>query len=238
VHTSVAIDKRDFADFLVEDKLHVAINLKDFKSVVAHAETLNATVTARYTRPYKPLQLAYEFEGVDAQFTLMTCGEAVEGDNAPTSSRASVPQLSARPTPGPALTPAERANRRNPPPDNPMPPPARSRQIRPLTGLSTQENFAPRTHAEQERPSVPSASASASASASMDFDSLFVPADDDRQWDEMNEEEEPQDILGWDATGQVCGFASVFHCAVADRPLVHRKPSRLHCVTRSLISRD
>jgi hypothetical protein len=41
----------------------------------------------------------------------------------------------------------------------------------------------------------------------MEFDSLFVPADDDRQWDEMDEEEEPQDILGWDASGtQVCGF--------------------------------
>ncbi|KAJ5805023.1 Rad9/Ddc1 [Penicillium riverlandense] len=200
VHTSVAIDKKDFADFLVEDKLHVAINLKDFKAVVAHAETMNATVTARYTRPCKPLQLAYEFEGVDAQFTLMTRGEAVEGgdDNVPTSSRASMPQqLSARPTPGPALTPAERARQNpNPAPDMPPPPVARSRSIRPLTGLSTQENFAQKASAEQ-RPS-----ASSTASASMDFDSLFVPADDDRQWDEMNEEEEPQDILGWDATGQ------------------------------------
>jgi cell cycle checkpoint control protein RAD9A len=37
----------------------------------------------------------------------------------------------------------------------------------------------------------------------MEYDSLFVPADDDRQWDEMNEEEEePQDILGWDASGR------------------------------------
>jgi hypothetical protein len=45
----------------------------------------------------------------------------------------------------------------------------------------------------------------------MEFDSLFVPADDDRQWDEMNEEEEPQDILGWDASGtQVHGFVFVF----------------------------
>lgn len=44
---------------------------------------------------------------------------------------------------------------------------------------------------------------------SMEFDSLFVPADDDRQWDEMNEEEEPQDILGWDASGtQVISFSS------------------------------
>jgi hypothetical protein len=33
----------------VEDNMHVAINLKDFKAVVAHAETANATVTARYT---------------------------------------------------------------------------------------------------------------------------------------------------------------------------------------------
>jgi hypothetical protein len=88
VHTSVAADKRDFQEYLVEYSscrglqgrvyravtvafavsacattalksfrliatciMHVAINLKDFKAVVAHAETANATVTARYTRP-------------------------------------------------------------------------------------------------------------------------------------------------------------------------------------------
>ncbi|KAJ5604737.1 Rad9/Ddc1 [Penicillium lagena] len=232
VHTSVAIDKRDFADFLVENKLHVAINLKDFKAVVTHAETMNATVTARYTRPCKPLQLAYEFEGVDAQFTLMTRGEAVEGgdDDMPASSRASMPrQLSARPTPGPALTPAERARRNpNPAPEMPPPPAARSRSIRPLTGLSTQENFAQRASVEQ-RPSA--------SSTSMDFDSLFVPADDDRQWDEMNEEEEPQDILGWDATGQVCGFARCFPF-VSLLIIACRRPSKLRCAMRSLIFPD
>lgn len=195
VHTSVAADKRDFEEFLVEDNMHIAINLKDFKAVVAHAETTNATVTARYTRPCKPMQLAYEFEGVSAEFTIMTCGD-VDGETAPASSRAGMGQLSQRQTPAPISvsrkhTPHGAAQATQMPP-----PPPRARSIRPLNGTSTQEHLA-QTAAER-----PSASA-----VSMDYDSLFVPADDDRQWDEMNDEEEPQDILGWDASGrQVCFF--------------------------------
>jgi cell cycle checkpoint control protein RAD9A len=38
VHTSVAADKRDFQEYNVEENMHVAINLKDFKAVVGHAE--------------------------------------------------------------------------------------------------------------------------------------------------------------------------------------------------------
>ncbi|OQD75386.1 hypothetical protein PENDEC_c007G06151 [Penicillium decumbens] len=192
VHTSVAADKRDFEEILIEDNMHIAINLKDFKAVVAHAETANATVTARYTQPCKPLQLAYDFEGVNAEFTIMTRGE-VEGETAPASSRVGMPQLSQRQTSAPisvsrtntprGVTPS----RQMPPP----PPPPRSRSIRPLNGSSTQEHLAPA--AASDRPD---------SSVSMDYDSLFVPADDDRQWDEMDEQEEPQDILGWDASGR------------------------------------
>jgi len=200
VHTSVAADKRDFEEILIEDNMHIAINLKDFKAVVAHAETANATVTARYTQPCKPLQLAYDFEGVNAEFTIMTRGE-VEGETAPASSRVGMPQLSQRQTSAPisvsrtntprGVTPS----RQMPPP----PPPPRSRSIRPLNGSSTQEHLAPA--AASDRPD---------SSVSMDYDSLFVPADDDRQWDEMDEQEEPQDILGWDASGrQVCGSSGL-----------------------------
>lgn len=75
------------------------------------------------------------------------------------------------------------------------PPPPRARSIRPLNGSSTQERLGHTPASDRPSASV----------ISMDYDSLFVPADDDRQWDEMNEEEEPQDILGWDASGrQVC----------------------------------
>jgi cell cycle checkpoint control protein RAD9A len=195
VHTSVAADKRDFQEYLVEDNMHVAINLKDFKAVVAHAETANATVTARYTRPCKPLQLEYRFEGVNAEFTIMTRGQA-DSDDVPTSTRGTIPRQTPAPVPISAIR--QRDTRPSVTPSTQMPPPPpRSRSIRPLNGSSTQENLSQK----------PSADRPVASGLSMEFDSLFVPADDDRQWDEMDEEEEPQDILGWDASGtQVCGF--------------------------------
>ncbi|KAI9368498.1 Rad9-domain-containing protein [Aspergillus egyptiacus] len=185
VHTSVAIDKKDFEHFLADDGMHLAISLKDFKAVIAHAETTRALVTARYTRPCRPLQLAYDFEGIRTEFTLMTAGEAGPEDIA-TSSRPAQ-QLSARQTPAPvqinrgSSTAAAEARQ--------MPPP-RSRPIRPLTGTASRSRE-PSTQATATTQPPPSAK----------FDSLFVPADDDRQWDVAEDEEpEAEDMLGWDAT--------------------------------------
>ncbi|KAJ5352957.1 Rad9/Ddc1 [Penicillium brevicompactum] len=190
VHTSVATDKLDFQEYMVEDNMHVAINLKDFKAIVGHAETANATVTARFTRPCRPLQLEYRFEGVHAEFTIMTRGQA---DDEVPSSRATIP----RQTPAPIPVPARLSEPQPSAPNTMPPPPPRSRSIRPLNGSSTQENLSQKSRADR-----PLASG-----LSMDFDSLFVPADDDRQWDEMNEEE-PQDILGWDASGTQDAFGA------------------------------
>lgn len=193
--------------------MHIAINLKDFKAVVAHAETTNATVTARYTRPCKPLQLAYEFEGVNAEFTVMTRGE-MDGEDAPPSTRATAPQLSARPTPTPAPIAVSRQASRTSTPNTQMPPP-RSRSIRPLNGSSTQEHLSHRTQSEKP-PSL---------AASMEYDSLFVPQDDDRQWDEMNTEE-PQDILGWDASGKQDASEPTLRDEEPDFPKANGKGSR------------
>ncbi|PKX98879.1 putative DNA repair protein rad9 [Aspergillus novofumigatus IBT 16806] len=182
VHTSVAIDKRDFEAFSAEDELHIAITLKDFKAIITHAETTGVLITARYARPCRPLQLAYDFEGVRTEFTLMTTGED-DSENFP-SSRAAVPELSARQTPAPVHVSQNNAasNREQ------MPPP-RSRSIRPLTGTTDRVK---ETNVVSQQPPPPS----------IHFDSLFVPADDDRQWDVPNEEEETmaEDTLGWDAT--------------------------------------
>ncbi|KAF7587266.1 hypothetical protein BBP40_007505 [Aspergillus hancockii] len=182
VHTSVAIDKKDFDRHLAEDNVHIAITLKDFKAVIAHAESANSLVTARYTRPCRPLQLAYDFGGVKTEYTLMTTGES-DGD-IPDSSRA--PELSARQTPAPInISQTNDSNSRH------MPPP-RARSIRPLTGTPSASARDTEINTESQRPS-----------ASIQFDSLFVPADDDRQWDVPNEvEEEAEDRLGWDATGE------------------------------------
>ncbi|KAL4871847.1 hypothetical protein BDV12DRAFT_183421 [Aspergillus spectabilis] len=181
VHTSVAIDKKDFENYSADDGLHIAISLKDFKSVISHAETAGVLITARYTRPCRPLQLAYDFEGVRTEFTLMTTGEPGPED-VPSSSRPA-PQLSARQTPAPvqASQASSSTNMRQ------MAPP-RGRPIRPLTGTSSRATE-PRTQAITQPP------------PSSQFDSLFVPADDDRQWDVPDDEEaEPEDMLGWDAT--------------------------------------
>ncbi|KAL3474876.1 Rad9-domain-containing protein [Aspergillus californicus] len=184
VHTSVAIDKKDFEHFLADDGMHVAISVKDFKAVINHAETAGVMITARYTRPCRPLQLAYDFEGIRTEFTLMTTGEAGPED-VPTSSRP-VPQLSARQTPAPV-----QVSRENSTIDPRQMPPPRNRPIRPLTGTSSRrtESSTPATTQATTQPP-----------ASIKFDSLFVPADDDRQWDVPEDEApEAEDMLGWDA---------------------------------------
>lgn len=181
VHTSVAIDKTDFERFVADDGVHIAISQKDFKAVISHAETSRVMITARYTRPCRPLQLAYDFEGIRTEFTLMTTGEAGPED-LPSSSRP-VPQLSARQTPAPvqANQPSTSVKARQ------IAPP-RNRPIRPLTGTSS-------------RGTAPSTQATTQPQPSTKFDSLFVPADDDRQWDVAEDEEpEAEDMLGWDAT--------------------------------------
>ncbi|KAJ9191157.1 hypothetical protein DTO027B5_6756 [Paecilomyces variotii] len=188
VHTSVAIDTKDFEEFMVEENLHVAIIVKDFKAVVTHADTAKATITARYIRPCRPLHLAYEFEGIACEFTLMTRGEV--DDEEPDSSRPPASALSARNTP----RPVQANTSRSVPARESMPPPA----SRPT-----------------QRPTQASTPASRSISIPrhaplIDHDSLFVPMDDDKQWDEPNYDDDTEDRLGWDATADQETFNSTF----------------------------
>jgi cell cycle checkpoint control protein RAD9A len=53
----------EFEEFAVEEKLHIVISVKDFKSIVAHAGTTNTTVKALYSLPSSPMQLTYSDEG-------------------------------------------------------------------------------------------------------------------------------------------------------------------------------
>lgn len=178
VHTSVAIDTNDFEEFLVQDGLHIAINVKDFKAIVVHADTMKASITARYAQPRRPLQLAYEFEGIVSEFTLMTRGDVDDNDDDTRSVSRSASQLSARPAVqrAAANTSAQSATRTQMPP-----PPSRSVQPSP-----------------QRAEIASSMSSSHPAWADLN-DSLFVPADDDRQWDEHDYEQDAEDTLGWDS---------------------------------------
>jgi len=139
----------------------------------------------------------------------MTRGEASGDNNAPNSSRSTARESLARQS---QPTAQVNPNRPGQTPENrrtdmfpslaPAAAASRSRPIRPLTGTPSALRETNDGNAENQRPAV----------ASMEFDSLFVPADDDRQWDVPNDEEESEDMLGWDATADQVSASG--HCQV------------------------
>src|SRR4051794_10583292 len=77
----------EFEEFRVEEKLHIAFSVKDFKAIVTHADSLNASITALYSKPTRPLQIAYESDnGLLCEFTLMTIGDYRGGSVTPAPS--------------------------------------------------------------------------------------------------------------------------------------------------------
>ncbi|KAH0558673.1 hypothetical protein GP486_004674 [Trichoglossum hirsutum] len=128
LHTSVAIDTKEFEEFSVEEKLHIAFSVKDFKAIVTHADSLNSSVTALYSKPTRPLQIAYESDnGMLCEFTLMTIGDYRGGSvtPAPSIARAKPNTHGDRQTPAPSQPvmpppsqppPRQRQNRPSPPP--------------------------------------------------------------------------------------------------------------------------
>lgn len=166
----------------MQEGVNIGIVVKDFKAIISHANTLRADVAARYSHPNRPLQLAYERNGMTCEFTLMTrIGRGTSVSTAGTPAR----ELSARPAsvapqqnhvPVPAAP--SRALSEMAPPN----PPASRSFVRPE--ISQQQ--------EQEEGASP-------PSASLNPNSLFVPADDDRQWDEP-EYNDDEDMIGWDAS--------------------------------------
>lgn len=75
MHTNIALDTSDFELWDVEEKIHIAVSLKDIKAIVTHAGSLNAPISTFYSDPGRPLQLAYEHDGVKCEFTLMTMAD-------------------------------------------------------------------------------------------------------------------------------------------------------------------
>ncbi|KAL9632020.1 MAG: hypothetical protein Q9204_003972 [Flavoplaca sp. TL-2023a] len=204
LETSVALDTLDFDEFSVEEKMHIAINVKDFRAIVHYAETLKTNVEAYYSFPTRPMQLNCNENGVDCEFTLMTIGEyqgssmtpapiSVRGSSAtPTANRVSR-QTSLQPTQGNTTRAVDKQLKETMPP--PSQPASRSftrgPQQQPGPGSFRPDPLSQRA----SRPSPPP------PKASLDPESLFLPAgDDDRQWDETNYEDE-EDTLGWDASG-------------------------------------
>lgn len=75
MHTNIALDTADFELWDVQDKIHIAVSLKDIKAIVTHAGSLNASIATFYSDPGRPLQVAYEHDGMKCEFTLMTMAD-------------------------------------------------------------------------------------------------------------------------------------------------------------------
>ncbi|KAG9249188.1 DNA repair protein-like protein rad9 [Calycina marina] len=180
LQTTIAIDTVEFSKFTVEEKLHIVISVKDFKSIIGHAGINNTEVSARYSHPSSPMQITYIVEGIQSEFILMTIGESRAGSATPVpnGSRAS----SKRPAPRQALEAASSSIRAA---NMVMPPPPAS--------------AAPNVHREASkskvvRPSPPP------PQPSIQPDALFFPdPDGDRRWDPVDFDEEEDEMLLWDA---------------------------------------
>lgn len=189
--TAVAVNTSDFDDFNVQPGLHIIVSVKDFKSIVVHADTLKTSLKAYYSQPTRPLQFSYGCDGLVCEFTLMTSGNY----NAALSTPAPAPQtLSSRQTSHAPSTTTERTDSRGIPSD--MPPPIEPASRRDRT-------------ARLGRP------ASRQVSALEDPGSLFIPdleearrreEEEDSAWAPLDYEKE--ETLGWDASAD--HDASVF----------------------------
>ena len=188
MHTSVALERKDFDDFNVQEGLHLSIVVKDFRAIIAHAETMHASVIARYSRGNRPMQFTYEADDVLAQYTLMTRGssnDASSGTAASTPARDLSVRAISRPLPATNSTTQ---------PSTTMPPPIARSFISETTAQSTVEK-----QTDRNSPPAPS--------ASINPQSLFIPQDDEQQWDEPDYGIQP-DHVSWDNTEPGAGSNS------------------------------
>lgn len=207
MHTSVAIERKDFNDFSVREGLHVGIIVRDFRAIVSHADALEASVTARYSRGNRPMQVVYQVDGILCEFTLMTRGPPANVSSAAVGTRTSTParDLSVRPAQGTQpqntgqrlvdrdLTPTLSATIMPPPAAN-LSPGHTARSPQPAQSIPVN------TNAQQAFPT----GSPPAPSASLDQHSLFFPAGEDEHfWDEHdNLTVEQEDFVTWDASGR------------------------------------
>lgn len=180
LHTTIAIDTLEFGEFAVEEKLHIIISVKDFKSIVTHAGITNTIVKALYSHPASPMQITYNDEGLMSEFILMTIGEARGSSETPAinASRANSKRPASR-QPVEAMPSSKRVA------NSEMPPP-------PMSAAPSMNREPSRT--KMPRPSPPP------PQPSLASEDLFLPgADDDRRWDPVDYEEEADEMLKWDA---------------------------------------
>ena len=185
LETAISIHAQDFESFKFEEDMHIVINVKDFKAIVTHADTLRATIKASFSKPSRPLQFAYDNQGIHCEFTLMTTGDYRPGSTSATPN----PVATADPSQTTLAAQVTTSSRRD------MAPPAKPNSI------SSQLQKKPLA-------AVKRGAVSLLSQQTQDSESLFVTndMDDDRRWDPQEyDNEDGGDLLGWDASGEMVG---------------------------------
>lgn len=191
LRTAVSANKADFDRFTAEERQHIIINVRDFKAIVTHSETMRTAISAMYSVPGRPLQFSYGFEGIYSEFTLMTAGDGRAASTAPPPAPVQPPSVA-----NTNVNSAAQSFSRNsttsednysdtsrtgmPPPRAPASRSSARRTLRP-TGTARSTIAAGESEVRNEP------------------DTLFVQQDeDDTQWD-PNHYEDEDGYLGWDA---------------------------------------
>lgn len=182
LETAITLHTEDFDDFHMQENMHIVINVKDFKAIVTHAETLHGTIAAHFSYPTRPLQFSYQSNGMHCDFTLMTTGDYRGASSTPKPNFISNRSSSRAPSAVPVQHLSRSASE--------MPPPPRPNIDKPLSSQSQRKPLRPPSH-----------QASVTDSDAGHEDGLFMPGGgDDQTWDPPNyENEEEEEMLGWDA---------------------------------------
>ncbi|RYO87713.1 hypothetical protein DL766_005018 [Monosporascus sp. MC13-8B] len=184
LHTSIAVERDEFESFEVEEeRLHIVISVKDFRALVQHASISGGEIFASYSLPSQPMQLKYDGAEIKCEFLLMTVGErGAPGQKAKTArANAKVPrqQLEAG---------ASRATSH-------APTPVRQPVQQPAAQSNPMLSLRPSISRPSQRPPP----------ATLQDESLFVPQENEDQWEPVNlgedEDEEDNARLEWDASG-------------------------------------
>ncbi|KAI0468336.1 Rad9-domain-containing protein [Xylaria cf. heliscus] len=203
LQTSVAVARDEFNNFHVgEDNLHIVISVKDFRAVIQHASILGVDLLANYSIPARPMQLRYDGDGIKCEFLLMTVGERGAPSHKNKRARSNVKAAA-----GPQLE--ETVTRANSHAPTPVPVAA------PITPQS-RPNPIPSLRPPIERPSQ------RPPPATLESESLFVPQDNDEQWEPVNvdedDEEEENARLGWDTSADLNMSAMNMRTVMSNQP--------------------
>lgn len=210
LHTSIAVEMDEFDDIQVAENLRVIISVKDFRSILQHANWTSSDLSAMYSRPGRPMKISYNGDGIICDFILMT----VDDRSASTSQRQDKTQASIRSAKRPTL-------------DAPS---ASSRSASGAANSAVRTKIPQQQQDEAESPQIrapPPRRANAPRSSQFDIraplkqppstlklESLFLPQpdeDEDEQWQPVNPDDEDVDNdnarLGWDTSNEpVCRF--------------------------------